>query len=77
MEGNEAKSTNKSVEDILRSSLTELAQQNKGAYDLLVQKASEGFFEQHQTRGALNKLATQLLNTAETRESENESIKKN
>lgn len=72
MVGNEARNESESVQDILRSSLTELAQQNKGAYDLLVQKASEGFFEQHQTRGALNKLATQLLNTAETRESENE-----
>lgn len=72
MVGNEARNKSESVQDILRSSLTELAQQNKGAYDLLVQKASEGFFEQHQTRGALNKLATQLLNTAETRESENE-----
>lgn len=63
MVGNEARNKSESVQDVLRSSLTELVQQNKGAYDLLVRKASEGFFEQHQTRGALNKLATQLLNT--------------
>ena len=72
MVGNEARNKSESVQDILCSSLTELAEQNKEAYDLLVQKASEGFFEQHQTRGVLKKLATQLLNPAETRESENE-----
>lgn len=71
MEGNETKS--ESVEDILRSSIIELAEQNKEAYDLLLKKASEGFFEQHQTSGALKNLANQLLNTSETHESENES----
>ena len=72
MVGNKARNKNESVQDILRLSLIELAEQNKEAYDLLVQKASEGFFEQHQTRGVLKKLAAQLLNTVETRKGENE-----
>lgn len=71
MEGNETK--NESVEDILRSSIIELAVQNKEAYDLLLKKASEGFLEQHQTSGALKNLANQLLNISETHNSENES----
>ncbi len=58
---NEAKSNSESVEDILRSSLAELAQHHKEAYDLLLQKASEGFFEQHQTSGSLRLLADEIL----------------
>jgi hypothetical protein len=73
MGSKEIKSENESVGDILRSSMTDLAEQNKEAYDLLLKKASEGFFEQHQTSGALKKLAKQLLDTSETHESENES----
>ena len=73
MGSKEIKSENKSIEDILRSSMTDLAEQNKGAYDLLIEKASEGFFERHQTSGNLKKLAQQLLNTSETNESKNES----
>ena len=72
MEGDETKYQSDSVEDILRSSIVKLAEQNKEAYDLLLKKANEGFFEQHQTSGALKKLAQQLLNTSETRETENE-----
>jgi hypothetical protein len=53
MESNEEKDKSESVEEILRSSIVELATQNKEAYDLLLKKANEGFFEQHQTSGAL------------------------
>ena len=73
MEGNETKSVDEGVEDILRSSIMGLAKQNKEAHDLLLKKAGEGFFEQHQTRGALKNLANQLLNMSETHENENES----
>jgi hypothetical protein len=73
MESNEEKDKSESVEEILRSSIVELATQNKEAYDLLLKKANEGFFEQHQTSGALKKLAQQLLTTSETLKSENES----
>jgi len=53
-----------SVEDILRSSLIELSKERKGIYDALLNEAREGFFEQHQTKGALKKLAGQLLKIA-------------
>jgi hypothetical protein len=63
MEGNKAKDKSESVEDILRSSIVELAEQNGEAHDLLLKKASEGFFEQHQTSGTLRKPAPDLRET--------------
>jgi len=57
-----------SVRDIFSLALTKLAQQNKQAYDLLLQKADEGFFEQHQTKGTIKKLAAQLIDTKELSE---------
>ncbi len=62
MESKEIETIDESVEDILRSSITELAVENKRVHDLLIDKARDGFFEVDQTRGALKKLAVQLLN---------------
>ncbi len=72
MENKEIETIDESVEDILRSSITELAVKNKGVYDLLINKARDGFFEVDQTRGALKKLAIQLLNVQEECERRNE-----
>lgn len=73
MKNKENKGKDESVEEILRSSMADLAEKNKKAYDLLIKKAGEGFFEQHQTRGAFEKLANQLLNMSKECETENES----
>jgi len=72
MKNKENKDKDESVEEILRSSMVDLVGKNKKAYDLLIKKAGEGFFEQHQTRGILEKLANQLLNMSEEWETENE-----
>lgn len=53
----------KSVGDILRLSMKELCEKNNAAYTLLISKADEGFFEEHETRGKLNALADSLLDT--------------
>ncbi|MGB2800668.1 MAG: hypothetical protein WBC55_07405 [Dehalococcoidia bacterium] len=50
-----------SVEDILSSSMKELEEHSKAAYDLLVKRAREGFFEEHQTPTSVKKHATELL----------------
>ena len=47
-EGSAANPTDaRSVEDILSSSMKELEEHSKAAYDLLVNRAHEGFFEEH------------------------------
>ena len=50
-----------SVEDILSSSMKELEEHSKAAYDLLVKRAREGFLEDHQTPTSVKKLANELL----------------
>jgi hypothetical protein len=62
MESDDATCESESVEDILKRSIVELADQNTEKYDLLLKKAREGFFEKHQTSGVLKQLAKQLLN---------------
>jgi hypothetical protein len=59
-----------SVRAVLSSSMGSLAQQNKHAYETLIAKAGEGFFEQHQTRGSLKALADELLKTMREGEEE-------
>ena len=50
-----------SVEDILSSSMKELEEHSKAAYDLLVKRAREGFFEEHQTDTSLREFAAELV----------------
>ncbi len=50
---------------VLRACAGKLMEENKGAHKLLLDSANESFFEQHQTPGALKKLATALLGTTE------------
>ena len=73
VEATEGKSPQQeSVGDILRLSMKELSENNNEAYTLLISKADEGFFEEHETRGKLNALADSLLDTLKQARCENE-----
>ncbi len=60
------------IEAILSLSMKDLADCNKPAYDLLVKRANEGFFEEHQTPKAIKTLAAELIKLAENVEGQNE-----
>ena len=69
MEGD--KSTN--LSSILESSMLELKQTNEDAYNLIIEKAKEGFFANHQTAGGLKKLAKEILDVSAALEKKDES----
>ena len=52
----------RSIADILRSSMIELRDSNRGVYQKMIEVADKGFFEQHQTAGSLKSLADSLIN---------------
>jgi len=49
------------ITSILESSMIELKKNNKEAYELIIKKSKEGFFENHQTAGNLKGLAKDIL----------------
>ena len=51
------------VAKVLSSAMTDLAQENREAYDILQSHAERGALEQHQTAGELNDIADDLLRT--------------
>ncbi len=62
----------KSVGEILRSSMPDIETYDSAVYQLIITKADEGFFEQHQTTGSLKNLAIQLLNMPQESSPHNE-----
>ena len=52
------------ITSILESSMGELKQTNEDAYNLIIEKAEEGFFVNHQTAGNLKKLAKEILDVS-------------
>ena len=52
------------IPSILESSMLELKQANEDAYNLVLKKAREGFFADHQTTGSLKKLAGAVLDAS-------------
>jgi len=63
----------KNIPLILESSMLELKQTNEGAYNLIVGKAKEGFFTNHQTAGGLKKLAKEIINVSNAQGKKDES----
>ncbi len=53
--------TEKSVADILQSSIIGLMESDMGVYQRIIDLAKTGFFEQHQTAGSLKTLADKLI----------------
>ncbi len=51
----------RSVADVLRSSMIGLKDSDIGVYQRVIELADEGFFEQHQTAGNLRALADTLI----------------
>lgn len=51
------------IPSLIRLSLKPLEEQNKGAFHMLVSMADEGFFESHQTSGAVRKIAKEIVKT--------------
>ena len=51
------------VAKVLRSAMTDLAQENREAYDILQTLAERGALEQYQTSGDLDDIAERLLRT--------------
>ena len=65
MKSNDNKGANKkdSLRKIILSGIEDLVDKNKDAYDLIVSKVNEDFFESYQTRGKLKELAENLVRT--------------
>ena len=63
----------RSITDILRSSMIELNDSDKGVYQKIIELADKGFFEQHQTTGNLKSLADNLITISPSGEAVNES----
>ena len=53
--------TEKSVADILQSSIIGLMESDMGVYQRIIDLEKTGFFEQHQTAGRLKSLADELI----------------
>ena len=51
------------VAAIIGSAAEDLKHQNQKALELLVHLAEQGFFTEHQTQGALDRVADELLST--------------
>lgn len=49
------------ITSILESSMSELKKNNKEAYEIIIKKSKDGFFENHQTAGSLKSLAKEIL----------------
>ena len=64
-EPSELKKRDETLENILRTSIENLEEYNKEAYEQLIQHARDGFFEQHQSVGKIGRLADMLLNALE------------
>lgn len=71
MEENKITEKNDNIHNILSDSITDLESQNKEAYNILIEKTKQDFFEQHQTTGTLKKLAGELLDTIKEDQDEN------
>jgi hypothetical protein len=54
--------------DILATSLTDLKKGYPEIYALIIDKANQGFFEQHQTTGTLKSLANDILKLSRKQE---------
>ena len=64
---------NRSIADILRSSMIGLNDSDKGVYQKIIELTDKGFFEQHQTAGNLKSLADDLINIPPIGEADSES----
>jgi hypothetical protein len=49
------------ITSIIESSMVELKKNNEEAYELIIKKSKDGFFENHQTAGSLKSLAKDIL----------------
>ncbi|HEX9896318.1 MAG TPA: hypothetical protein VGA85_01480 [Dehalococcoidales bacterium] len=49
------------ISTILDTSMTDLKQNNKEAYEIIINKSEEGFFQGHQTTGKLKGFAKDIL----------------
>ena len=54
----------KNISLILESSMLELKKTNEDAYNLIMEKAKEGFFSNHQSAGGLKKCAKEILDVS-------------
>ena len=57
-----------SIISILQASMLELKQTNEEAYNRILEKAEEGFFENHQTTGSIKNLAIDILDVSKKQE---------
>jgi len=62
----------RSIADILQSSMIGLRDSDIGVYQKIIELADEGFFEQHQTAGNLKSLADTLITIPASGETGNE-----
>lgn len=60
-----------STESIITRCLDQIKETNLKAYEMLIDRIQKGFFEQPQTKSALNKLTDQLLDTIQKKETKN------
>jgi len=61
------------ITPILETSMNKLKANNKKAYDLIIRKSKERFFETHQTQGNLNKFAKEIFDVFYKKEKDHES----
>ena len=61
------------ITSILESCMSELKRDNKQAYNLIIDRSKEGYFENHQTTGNLKKLAKEILENSNPKEQKDES----
>jgi len=56
-----------SSDEIIKSALSSLKKKNRSAFDLLIESTNEGFFDKHQSKGKIYKLADLLLETIDSK----------
>jgi hypothetical protein len=62
-----------SIANMFIASMTELKNSHTKVYELIIARAKEGFFEQHQTTGTMKALANEILKVAHQRGGSDES----
>ena len=53
------------ITSILERCMAELKENNKEAYELIIQRSKDGFFENHQSAGSLKSFAKQILEASQ------------
>ncbi len=61
------------ITPILESSMENLKANNKEAYDLIIQKSKDNFFETHQTQSNINEFSREIFYVFYTKEQDHES----